>query len=108
MREMATPSSAPRYSPRIPFTMGKKIELEVSDYGAILFLMSTAEQIIHEIAGLRLEKQSEVLEFVEFLKERERKSEDKAFKNGSLTSAMRGMDDEDSLYSESDVIEKFG
>ena len=70
--------------------------------------MSTAEQIIHEIAGLRPEKQSEVLEFVEFLKERERKSEDKAFKNGSLASAMRGMDDEDSLYSESDVIEKFG
>ena len=70
--------------------------------------MSTAEVIIHEIAGLRPEKQSEVPEFVELLKEREQKSEDKAFKNGSLTSAMRGMDDEDSLYSESDVIEKFG
>lgn len=70
--------------------------------------MSTAEQIIHEITGLRPEKQSEVLEFVEFLKEKERKAEDSAFKEASLAAAMRGMEDEESLYSESDVIEKFG
>jgi len=70
--------------------------------------MSTAEQIIHEIAGLRPEKQSEVLEFVEFLKEKEKKHEAKAFKDASLAAAMRGMSDEDSLYSESDIIEKFG
>ena len=70
--------------------------------------MSTAEQIIHEITGLRPEKQSEVLEFVEFLKEKERKLEDNAFKEASLAAAMRGMEDEESLYSESDVIEKFG
>ena len=70
--------------------------------------MSTADQIIHEIAALRPEKQSEVLEFVEFLKEKERKSEEKAFKDVSLTGAMRGMKDEESLYTESDVIEKFG
>ena len=70
--------------------------------------MSTAEQIIHEITSLRPEKQSEVLEFVEFLKEKERKTEDNAFKGASLASAMRGMEDEESLYSESDVIEKFG
>ena len=70
--------------------------------------MSTAEQIMHEIASLRAEKQSEVLEFVEFLKEKERKAEDNAFKDASLAAAMRGMEDEDSLYSESDVIEKIG
>jgi len=70
--------------------------------------MSTAEQIIHEIASLRAEKQSEVLEFVEFLKEKERRAEDNAFKDASLAAAMRGMEDEDSLYSESDVIEKIG
>ena len=34
--------------------------------------MSTAVKIIQEIEGLRPEKQSEVLEFVEFLKEKER------------------------------------
>jgi len=70
--------------------------------------VSTAEQIIHEIAALRPEKQSEVLEFVEFLKEKERKSEEKAFKDVSLAGAMHGMEDEESLYTESDVIEKFG
>jgi hypothetical protein len=70
--------------------------------------MSTAEQIIHEIASLRAEKQSEVLEFVEFLKGKERNAEDNAFKEASLAAAMRGLEDEDSLYSESDIIEKFG
>ncbi len=69
--------------------------------------MSTAERIIHEIAGLRPERQSEVLEFIEFLKEKERKAEDTALKDASLAAAMRGMEDEESLYSESDVIEKF-
>ena len=70
--------------------------------------MSTAEKIIHEIAGLRPERQSEVLEFVEFLKERERRSEEKSLWDGSLSAAMRGMEDEDSLYAESDIIEQLG
>lgn len=70
--------------------------------------MSTAEQIVHEIATLRPEKQSEVLEFVEFLKEKERRNEEDALRCASLASAMRGMEDEDSLYSESDIVEKIG
>ena len=70
--------------------------------------MSTAEKIIHEIAGLRPERQSEVLEFVEFLKERERRSEEKSLRDASLSAAMRGMEDEDSLYAESDIIEQLG
>lgn len=70
--------------------------------------MGTAEKIIHEIATLRPEKQSEVLEFVEFLKERERRREENAVKVASLASAMRGMENEDDLYSESDLIEKIG
>jgi 4-hydroxyphenylpyruvate dioxygenase-like putative hemolysin len=70
--------------------------------------MSTAEQIIHEIATLRPEKQSEVLEFVEFLKEKEKKNEENTLRNVSLTSAMRGMEEEESLYTESDVVEKIG
>ena len=69
--------------------------------------MSTAEQIIHEIAFFRPENQSEVLELVEFLKDKERKSEDKTFKDVSLAGAMRGMEDEAGLYTESDFIEKF-
>lgn len=70
--------------------------------------MSTAEQIINEIAPLRPEKQSEVLRFVEFLKEKEKKNEEDALKGASLASAMRGMEDEESLYSESDIVEKIG
>ena len=70
--------------------------------------MSTAERIIHEITELRPEKQSEVLKFVEFLKEKERTAGDNAFKEASLAAAMRGMEDEEDLYSESDIIEKFG
>ncbi len=70
--------------------------------------MSTAEQIIHEIASLRPEQQSEVLEFVEFLKEREKRNEENALREASLASAMRGMEEEESLYTESDVIEKIG
>lgn len=68
--------------------------------------MSTAEQIIHEIASLRPEKQTEVLEFVELLKEKERRHEENSLQKSSLASAMRGMEEEDSLYSESDIIEK--
>ena len=70
--------------------------------------MSTAEQIAHEISRLRPEKQSEVLEFVEFLKEKERKSEANSFGEASLVSAMRGMEEEEVLYSELDIIEKIG
>lgn len=68
--------------------------------------MSTTEQIIREIATLRPEKQSEVLEFVEFLKEK--RSEENSLREASLAAAMRGMEDEESLYTESDVIEKIG
>jgi hypothetical protein len=67
--------------------------------------MSTAEQIIHEIASLRPEKQTEVLEFVEILKEKERRHEENSLQKSSLATAMRGMEEEDSLYSESDIIE---
>jgi hypothetical protein len=70
--------------------------------------MSTAEQIIHEIAFLRPEKQSEVLEYVEFMKDKERKAEENSLREASLSSAMRGMEEEYSLYSESDIIEKIG
>ena len=70
--------------------------------------MSTAEKIIHEIAALRPEKQTEVLEFVEFLKEKEKKSEENSLRSASLSAAMRGMEEEDSLYTELDVIEKLG
>lgn len=92
---------------------GRKNELEIRPLISTLTNMSTAEQIIHEIASLRPEKQTEVLEFVEFLKEKEKRNEEKrneenALSQASLAAAMRGMEEEESLYTESDVIEKLG
>jgi len=52
------------------------------------------------------EKQSEVLEFVEFLKEKEKRKEDREFCQASLASAMQGLEDEEALYSEADIAEK--
>ncbi len=95
-------------APSVPSLRSQKIELESFPFVSHLKTMSTAEQIIHEIAGLRPEKQSEVLEFVEFLKEKAKKEEEGIFRNTSLSSAMRGLEDEDELYSESDLIEKLG
>ncbi len=70
--------------------------------------MSTAERIIQELSRLRPERQSEVLDFIEFVKEKEKKKEENLFFESSLSSAMRGMEDEDAIYSESDINEKFG
>ena len=70
--------------------------------------MSTAERIIQELSGLRPERQSEVLDFIEFVKEKEKKKEENLFFESSLSSAMRGMEDEDAIYSEADINEKFG
>ena len=70
--------------------------------------MSTAERIIQELSGLRPERQSEVLDFIEFVKEKEKKKEEELFFESSLSSAMRGMEDEEVIYSEADINEKFG
>ena len=69
--------------------------------------MSTAERIIKELSNLRPEKQSEVLDFIEFVKEKEKKKEENLFFESSLSSAMRGMEDEDAIYFESDINERF-
>jgi hypothetical protein len=53
--------------------------------------MSTAERIIQELSRLRPERQSEVLDFIEFVKEKEKKKEENLFFESSLSSAMRGM-----------------
>jgi hypothetical protein len=49
-------------------------------------------------------KKAEVLDFVEYLKT---KAEDKDWSIFSLSSAMRGMEDEDSPYSLGDLQESF-
>ncbi|KHE91078.1 MAG: hypothetical protein SCABRO_03182 [Candidatus Scalindua brodae] len=49
----------------------------------------------------------EVLNYVEFLRSRTEKEEYKEWSNFSLSSAMRGMEDEQSLYSINDLKVSF-
>ena len=67
--------------------------------------MSIAERIAREIGQLPPEEQSEVLDFVEFLKQRKARNDDAQFKEFSLNAAMRGMEEEAELYGESDIHE---
>ena len=66
--------------------------------------MSLEEKIIRQVHELAESKKAEVLDFVEYLKA---KTEEKEWSGFSLASAMRGMEDEDSLYSLRDIREVF-
>jgi len=64
--------------------------------------MSLEEKIIRHIHELPESKKAEVLDFVEYLKS---KTDEKDWSEFSLSSAMRGMEDEISLYSLEDLKE---
>jgi hypothetical protein len=66
--------------------------------------MSLEEKIIREVQELPELKKAEVLYFVDYLKY---KTEEKDWSEFSLSSAMWGMEDEDSLYSLEDLKESF-
>lgn len=62
--------------------------------------MSTVEIIASEVRELEPKQQSQVLRFLQALRKEKELNEEKAFKDFSLASAMRGMEDEPDLYSE--------
>lgn len=64
--------------------------------------MSLEEKIIKQAHELPESKKSEVLAFVEYLKT---KTDEKDWSTFALSSAMRGMEDEDSLYTLDDLKE---
>jgi len=66
--------------------------------------MSLEEKIIRHIHELPESKKAEVLDFVEYLKS---KTDERDWSEFSLSSAMRGMEDEISLYSLEDLKESF-
>jgi len=66
--------------------------------------MGLEEKIIEQVHKLPEYKKAEVLDFVEYLRS---KSEDKDWSALSLSSAMRGMEDEKSSYSLADLKESF-
>ncbi len=69
--------------------------------------MSIAERININVKRLPESKQIEVLDFVEYLQSRTEKEEYKAWGDLSLSSAMRGLEDEQSPYSTNDLKESF-
>lgn len=64
--------------------------------------MNLEEKIIRHIQELPESKKAEVLGFVEYLRS---KTEKRSWSEFSLSSAMRGMENEDSTYSFKDIKE---
>jgi hypothetical protein len=69
--------------------------------------MSIAEAIIKDVQALSESKQVEVLDFVQYLRSKAEKQEIKDLADFSLSSAMRGMEDEEAPYSLNDIKESF-
>lgn len=74
--------------------------------------MTTAQAIIQHLKALPDSMQREVLDFVEFLESRHKEGSaaretDDAWSGFSLESALRGMEDEESLYTVDDIKESF-
>ncbi len=72
--------------------------------------MTTTQAIIQHLKSLPDSVQREVLDFIEFLESRQKKSnareEDISWSAFSLASAMRGMEDEETPYTLADVKER--
>lgn len=69
--------------------------------------MGIPERILESINDLPEVKQLEVLDFVEYLKLKTEKEENKDWADLSIASAMHGMIDEPSPYSIKDLKETF-
>ena len=69
--------------------------------------MSLTETIINDLQALSESKQVEVLDFVQYLRSKAEKQEIKDWADLSLSTAMRGMEDEQALHSLHDIKESF-
>jgi len=73
--------------------------------------MTTTEAILQHLKSLPDSAQREVLDFVQFLESRRKelaeKEENRVWSDFSLTSAMQGMEDEETPYSVADIKESF-
>jgi hypothetical protein len=69
--------------------------------------MKLSEKIIERVNDLPELKQLEVLDFVEYLKLKTEKEENKTWSDLSISSAMRGMENEESPYSIADLKDSF-
>ena len=69
--------------------------------------MSIADRVAKDLQALPESAQAEVLDFIEFLKNKTRTAEDADWSAMFLVQAMRGIENEPSLYSAEDLKEKF-
>ncbi len=69
--------------------------------------MSIEEKIIQSIHELPVKEKAEVLDFIGFLRNRSSRMEMKEWATFSLSSAMHGMESEDTPYSLDDLKESF-
>jgi hypothetical protein len=69
--------------------------------------MSLEEKIIRYIHELPENERAEVLDFIEHLKTKAKKKETKEWSEFSLSSAMHGMEGEETPYSLGDLKESF-
>jgi hypothetical protein len=69
--------------------------------------MGLADKIIKKIKSLPEDKQAEVFDFVNFLEIKIKEEENISWNKFSLESAMRGINDEETLYTVSDLKETF-
>lgn len=74
-------------------------------------MVTVSEVIVQRLKALPASVQQEVLDFVEFLESRRQEravqEEDAAWSAFSLASAMRGMEEEETLYTLADIKEAF-
>jgi hypothetical protein len=69
--------------------------------------MSLADKIINNVRTLPESKQIEVLDFIEYLRAKTERQENTGWSDFSLSSAMRGLEIEESPYSLKDLRESF-
>ncbi len=69
--------------------------------------MSLAEKIIEKVKSLPEDKQAEILDFVDFLSKKANEEERKQWSQFALEEAMRGLEEEKTLYTVEDIKEKY-
>jgi hypothetical protein len=69
--------------------------------------MSLADKIIKNVKTLPESKQIEILDFIEYLRVKTERQANIEWTDFSLSSAMRGMEDEQAPYSLNDLKESF-
>ena len=69
--------------------------------------MSLAEKIMEKVKLLPEDKQSEILDFIDFLSKKMNEEERKEWSQFSLETAMRGLETEETLYTTEDIKEKY-